>query len=288
MPVIETDNKSVKALSGINLWHADMSSCSQRVRIALAEKNLPFVSNLIDLHSGENSSAEYQAIHPLGLVPALVIDGELIIESIDIINEIERRYKDVPLSPPQSAKSECVEMFNLIKLADNAQPFLKILTFEFLFSSVTPIAKEVFLKMQKNHKNESLKQFYRDCSQGFSRERILGAVKNCHCDFQHLDDALSDGRNYLTGEQFTLADIAWIPNFHRFDLFQWPFHHYPYLSAWFERIRTRPSYKTGLVDWEPSDYEVAISPKIRARIQSGDGVDSYLFLVNSRREQIAC
>ena len=88
MPEIEPQDQSLKSLTGLHLWHAPISSCSQRVRIVMAETGKTFESHLVDLERGEHASNTYQAIHPKGVVPALVEDGRLIIESIDIIQHV--------------------------------------------------------------------------------------------------------------------------------------------------------------------------------------------------------
>ena len=77
MPEIEPADVSLKDLQGLHLWHAPLSSCSQRVRIVLSETGQAYESHLIDLERDEHASAAYQAVHPKGLVPALVHDGRL-------------------------------------------------------------------------------------------------------------------------------------------------------------------------------------------------------------------
>lgn len=274
MPRIRSKNKYLKYLRGLHLWHADMSSCSQRVRIALSEKGLIYTSHLINLQAGENASAAYQSIHPQGLVPAMVIDGELFVESIDIIDEINRQEEEPFLIPKDTRAAS--EMDVLMKRADEAQPALKLLTFEFLFNAAPPPPKDVFDAFQKNHKNEYLKTFFRDFAKGFSRDRVTEAVRKSQGDFMFLETILSDGRPYLAGGQFSLADIAWMPNFRRFALFGWPFEKYPGLHSWFERVKTRPSHKQGLLDWEPKPFLHLVGPKIAARELAGDGVASYI------------
>lgn len=133
MPRIDPQDPTLKDLQGLHLWHAPMSSCSQRVRIVLAETGQAFESHLIDLEKDEHASAAYQKIHPKGLVPALVDDGALIIESIDIIRHLARRNDALAAT----AKPELLEM------ADAAQLDLKLLTFEFLFRAAPPPPPEV-------------------------------------------------------------------------------------------------------------------------------------------------
>jgi hypothetical protein len=50
MPQIETKNEKVKKLVGLHLYHDPLSSCAMRVRMVLAEKNLPWQNHVIDLH----------------------------------------------------------------------------------------------------------------------------------------------------------------------------------------------------------------------------------------------
>ncbi|MBO6919439.1 MAG: glutathione S-transferase [Rhizobiaceae bacterium] len=163
---IEPEDKSLKSLKGLHLWHAPMSSCSQRVRITLAERGEAFTSHVISLEKDEHASADYQRIHPKGLVPALVDDGYLIIESIDIIGHIAG--KDSPLANVSSSK--------LLDMADAAQLDLKLLTFEFLFRAGPPPSPENAKAFQKSHKNEWLQQFRKDFAKGFDQDRINDAI----------------------------------------------------------------------------------------------------------------
>ena len=43
--IVDPTNKSVTELRGLHLFHADISNCSMRVRMALAEKGLPWTSH---------------------------------------------------------------------------------------------------------------------------------------------------------------------------------------------------------------------------------------------------
>ena len=142
MPEIEPQDQSLKTLSGLHLWHAPMSSCSQRVRIVMAETDRTFESHVIHLERGEHATEAYQAIHPKGFVPALVDDGRLVIESIDIIQH---------LAGSDSALMTNVSPEVLAK-ADAAQLDLKLLTFEFLFRGEPAVSDEVAQAFQRNHK----------------------------------------------------------------------------------------------------------------------------------------
>ena len=78
--IVTPTNNSVTALEGLHLFHADISNCSMRVRMVLAEKELPWTSHHLDLRKKETVTPEYFGIHPKGLVPTLVHNGVVHIE----------------------------------------------------------------------------------------------------------------------------------------------------------------------------------------------------------------
>jgi hypothetical protein len=95
--IVTPTNNSVTELTGLHLYHADMSNCSMRVRMVLKEKNLPWTSHHLDLRKKEAVTPEYFGIHPQGLVPTLVHDGVVHIESNDIIEYLDATFPDPPL-----------------------------------------------------------------------------------------------------------------------------------------------------------------------------------------------
>ena len=71
------------------------SFCSQMVRVALLEKGLSFDERHIKLPcdqypEGENIDKDYLAVNPLGTVPAIEIDGNVICGSEEIIYQIDK------------------------------------------------------------------------------------------------------------------------------------------------------------------------------------------------------
>jgi glutathione S-transferase len=81
---------------GMKLYNANLSPYASRVRIAIYAKNLPIE---IVAPPGGLGSAEYKKISPLGKVPALEVDGRLVVES-EVINEfLEDRFPTPALRP---------------------------------------------------------------------------------------------------------------------------------------------------------------------------------------------
>ena len=82
---------------GLHVCHMSLSSCSQKLRIYLALKGLTWESHEIDLMHNENLSDWFLGINPRGLVPVLVDDGDVHIESNDIIAYLEKKFPTIKL-----------------------------------------------------------------------------------------------------------------------------------------------------------------------------------------------
>jgi len=80
------------------------SSASYRVRIALKLKNVDYESRPVNLLQGEQTSEDYRALNPLGLVPMLEIDGHKLTQSLAMINYLDIRYPVPPLIPASAAE----------------------------------------------------------------------------------------------------------------------------------------------------------------------------------------
>lgn len=76
------------------------SSASWRVRIALALKGVDATSRVHHLRRGEQRNADYLALNPQGLLPALEIDdGRVLTQSLAIIAYLDELYPQPPLLP---------------------------------------------------------------------------------------------------------------------------------------------------------------------------------------------
>lgn len=275
MPIIETENQGVKSLEGLHLYHFWLSSCSQRVRMVLAEKNLQWVDHPVDIspRGMEHMTEEYQSIHPDGLVPVVVHDGQVITESIDIIDYLDQHFPGDSLHPQDAAQQR--EMHEWMRRADAAQHSIKTLTHEFLFKPGR-MRGEQLSRFLANHKNEELCKFLTvfGSDDGFPKEKIDAELKLQHDEFVALDTAL-EGSDWLVGSQFSLADVAWVPNARRLDMIQYPFDRHPNLANWYERIKARPSYTSGIADCEVPPAMAQFKEYTLQRISEGTGVGSF-------------
>jgi hypothetical protein len=86
----------------LTLYHNDMSVCAAKVRTALAAKKLDCNGVHLDLRRGDAQKPEYVKLNPNAVVPTLIHDGRVIIESTVICEYIDDQRPDQPLKPKDS------------------------------------------------------------------------------------------------------------------------------------------------------------------------------------------
>ena len=74
-------------------------------------------------------------------------------------------------------------------------------------------------------------------------------------DYLHRMEAALTDRSWLAGETFSMADVAVTPYVNRLDALAmeglWTGGRLPRVQAWFERVRARPAFHPGFVQWMP-------------------------------------
>lgn len=88
----------------MKLYNFFRSGTSHRLRIALNLKGLSYDYVAVDLRNEEHLGAAFKAINPQGLVPALVVDDLVLVQSPAIIEWLEERYPTPALLPADPEK----------------------------------------------------------------------------------------------------------------------------------------------------------------------------------------
>jgi len=249
MGIIATEKHEVKAFKGLHLYHGDISNCSMRVRMALEEKQLPWVSHHLDLKKNETRTPAYFAINPYGLVPALVHDGVLMIESDDIIEYLDDTFAQHPLRPADQAGRD--EVHRLLKLATGIHiKAVKVTIYTNKMRGVFKHSSQDSEEYARLQKDPTLIEFHRKSgsAEGFSPQEVENAASILRDCFGQLEKALSQHR-WLVGDTFSLADITWVPLHFTLTGANFSFEPYPRVRAWAEALRERPSFQSGVLKW---------------------------------------
>ncbi len=193
-------------------------SCSFSPHVALREAGLPFTLERVDLRSKKMASGgDFTAVNPKGYVPALKLPGgEILTEGPAIVQWIAEQAPEKNLT----FKAGSLERARV-------QEWLTFIGTE-LHKSFSPL-------------------FDRSASE----EMKAGAKVKIERRFAYVAEYL-EGRSFLVGEQFTVADgylftvLSW-PAFVGFDLAPWPT-----LAAYHGRLRERPSIQAALAAERPT------------------------------------
>ena len=246
MVVVIPKDKSVEALDGLHLYHGAISNCSMRVRMTLIEKGLDWNSHHLDLKKKENISDDYFAINPNGLVPTLIDNGVVHIESNDIIDYLDETYPEPSLRAADNAT-----MLEWLRLAGSIHvPAVKPYVYATIIAKKVKKTAEEEAKYNALQQNDELKKFHsKHAGSGqFSNDDVAEAeaiLKQC---FDKLEAAL-DGNDWVMGDQFTLADISWIPLHFVLIGCGYPFERYPNITRWAKAFEQKKSFQEGIIEW---------------------------------------
>lgn len=92
----------------MKLYNYFRSGTSHRLRIALNLKGVASEYVPVDLRNEDHLTEGFRAVNPQQLVPALEIDGQVLIQSPSIIEWLEERYPDPPFLPSGAKDRACV------------------------------------------------------------------------------------------------------------------------------------------------------------------------------------
>ena len=206
-------------MSGLVLYTYYRSSCSYRVRIALALKGLAFEPRPIHLlhQGGENWQPEYRQLNPLGVVPTLVDGQQVLTQSLAIIDYLDEVHPDPPLYPVDAGERAWVRALAQT-IACDIQPLNNLRVLDYLKQDYA--ASEQQIQVWHRHW----------MSAG------LGAVENL------LDNHRQAGA-CCHGDTPTLADICLIPQVYNAKRFQCDLSPYPAVLKIYDGCTALPAFQ---------------------------------------------
>src|SRR5262245_7724309 len=266
--LIDGDIKTREVLGwkGAHVLHYWRSSCSQKLRIVLNLKGIQWESHPVDLHANENFTPWFLGINPRGLVPVLVHDGAVHIESNDIITYLEKMFPTPKLIPAGHEK----EVAALLKHEDDLHLDLRTLIFRFVFDPPGPPKPAEALKsyavngsgtVQGSPDRERAVQidfWQRAAKEGFTDQAARTSAQRFRAAFDALDKHLAHS-SYLLGGSLSVLDVAWFVYADRLSLACYPIARmHPRVGAWFDKLKARPEFAK----------EVAMPPEAAARLEA--------------------
>lgn len=238
----------------MKLYHNGLSTCSQKVRLVLAEKQLAFDSVEVNLQRGDQFAPDFLKLNPKAMVPVLEDHDAIYVESTLINEYLEDAYPEVALHPRTAA--ERYLMNTLIKVIDDTEhPACSVITYAI---GLLPI-------MRKNNTPEQLEKLIDAVPDPVRRENrrtvlhqgikapVFRDAYRTYVDVLKSADAQLRRTRWLAGDTFSLADCSYLPYVLRL-------HHLgqkafidslPGLSGWYAAMQERPSYAVAVTKWLP-------------------------------------
>lgn len=213
--------------------------------MALAEKGLAWTSHRVDLFAFENLRPEFLALNPAGVVPVLR-HGDVVLPESSPINEyLEEAFPSPALTPRDPAERARMRIW--VKLQDevlyHAQ---RPASFQLLIKKrLGAMSPEAMAALVAGHPNpERARHFITWATGPVDMAVVEDARQKIDAVLARLDAGLADGREWLSGGMFSLAECALAPFVDRLrrlgfdDLWAGR----PRLATWMERVAARPSY----------------------------------------------
>ncbi len=248
----------------ITLYHANWSFCSQMVRVALLEKDFSFNKCHIKLcdqyPEGENIDKDFLAINPLGTVPAIKIDENIVCGSEEIIYQLDKidSNNTHSLYPNNIDEAEIRKWASDTTITDGVEFASTLGTIMPVFSSpllqymIKQLPFSSIMKILLRHPRKDRKMIFIAMYFGNPSKKIpfLG-IKNYVDEILKLEKLFSDGRTFFY-DTFSHVDINLMCVFNRLTdlgLEKTVSYKTPFIFKYWNNLKSRKSYKDGILDY---------------------------------------
>ena len=248
----------------ITLYHANWSFCSQMVRVALLEKGFSFDERHIKLcdqyPEGENIDKDYLAINPLGTVPAIEIDGNVICGSEEIIYQIDKidSNNNCSLYPDNVDETDIrkwasdTTITDGVKFASTLGTIMPVFSSPLLQYMIKALPFSSIVKILLRHPRNDRKMIFTAMYFGNPSKKIpFMGVNNYVDEIIKLEKLFSDGRSFFYNT-FSHVDINLMCVFNRLvdlGLEQTVSHKTPFIYEYWEKLKSRNSYQNGILNY---------------------------------------
>jgi glutathione S-transferase len=257
----------------IELYHNDMSVCAQKVRFTLGEKTLEWKSHHLNLRAGDQQKAEYLKLNPNAVVPTLVDNGRVIIESTVINEYLDDAYAEPGLRPVDAGERARMRLWTK-QLDEGIHVATRVISNAIAFRHQKLALGAEALKMlhDKIPDPKKREESWENITKGIESRFFVDAVRCYDKLLADMERSLTE-ESWLAGKEFSLADIGYAPYIWRLQDLQLQFlwDKRAHIPAWFERVARRPGYQQAFDDWPNEAYASLMKEKgaeAQSRIQA--------------------
>lgn len=228
----------------LELYHSAYSTCSQKVRLTLAEKGLAYTSRELSFAKQDQLKPDYLKINPNGVVPTLVHDEVAITESSAIVEYLDEVLQDPPLMPADPLERARARAW-LRFMEEVPTKAIRIPSFQKVFLPSLRLIKGKRAFSEDIAKRTLRQGFYgkMNAGKGFDTREIAEADHHLQMAVDRIETSLADA-TWIIGDQLTLVDLTMAPFIDRMlDLGCTEFFsNAPRVLDWMQRLQGRPSF----------------------------------------------
>jgi len=240
----------------IELYHNDMSVCAQKVRFVLGEKDLKWDSHHLNLRAGDQQRPDYVRLNPNAVVPTLVDNGKVIIESTVIAEYLDDAYPEPRLRPSDATARAQMRLWTQ-QLDESVHAATRTISNAIAFRHQKLALGMEALKTlhQKIPDPKKRAESWENVTKGVDSSYFADAVLRFDKLLADMENSLGEAP-WLAGEEFSLADIGYAPYILRLQDLQLQFlwDKRPHIPAWFEQVGKRRGYKEAFDNWPNESY----------------------------------
>jgi glutathione S-transferase len=231
-----------------------------------------WVSRIVSLPKKDHMTRAYAEIHPNMVVPALVHDGALYLESMDIIQYLDDAFGGARLVPLEASRRAATML--RVDQAKVLHRSIRFVTFRWGLGRLAMLnAKErrdLAALADLGQDEEHLVAFYSQYSTGQIEESTyLDHLRRLYAAFSELETDLADGRQFLVSDELSIADPFWSMKILRLIERGYPVEaHHPLLYAWYRRVSQRPSFQNEVMGKNRLTHRVF---RAKAKLESAFG-----------------
>ena len=251
----------------LELYYFPTATCGLKARLAAEEKGVDYVSRVLDRDAGALNAPSYRALNPQGVVPTLVHDGRVFVESSIIMRYLDDAFSGPDLMP--DSPGDCAVANLWMKRADEGYlPALGALTYA------------IFVRHKVLEKSPEELQAYYDAipaperrsrrisvvGRGLDAPEVVPAAKQLAGMVASIDAAVRQS-DWLAGPRWSLADAAIVPFVERLHQLGglWLADR-PAVDKWWARVTARPSYRSTAEAQRDRRREAAMRERGRAAL----------------------
>ena len=229
----------------LTLYHAPTAVCAAKARVVLAEKGLSFEGHMLNLHTGDQFKPEYMKLNPNAVVPTLIHDGNIIIESTVINEYLDEAFADKPLRPKDALGHARVRLWT--KKEDSIHDAINTMTATIIFRhdlmQKSPEERAArYSKMPDPAKREKWKKMMEGgLDSPIVHEALIRFIRH----FRDMENALANGP-WLVGEQFSVADLNVASVMLLLQRIEFSYAEHAHVQRWADACYARPALARAL------------------------------------------